>query len=139
MTELVFIVYFNCLSVLSSWIRSSSVLLPLPGKNIFRPVHFEELSPCTKEDWRTGGRWFEPLTWPIFFPRIDDIHCNRIQSTLTTVHCFYDGYVGKQPVAWKEYCAECWLKEPQESMDRCTGNPCMTENGIKHHTINEPF
>ena len=21
---------------------------------------------------------------------------------------------------WKEYCAECWLKELQESMDRCT-------------------
>ena len=20
-------------------------------------------------------------------------------------------YVGKQPVAWKEYCAVCWLKE----------------------------
>ena len=29
----------------------------------------------------------------------------------------YDGYVGKQPVAWKEYCAEYWLKELQEIMD----------------------
>ena len=26
-----------------------------------------------------------------------------------------------QPVAWKEYCAEYWFKELQESMDRCTG------------------
>ena len=43
---------------------------------------------------------------PIFFPRIADIH-----SSLTAVHCFEDGYVGKQPVAWEEWCAEYWLKE----------------------------
>ena len=24
---------------------------------------------------------------------------------------FENGYVGKQPVAWKEYCEEYWLKE----------------------------
>ena len=30
--------------------------------------------------------------------------------------------VGKQPVAWTEYCAEYWLKELQEGMDyRYTG------------------
>ena len=30
-------------------------------------------------------------------------------------------------MAWKEYCAEYWLKELQESMDRCTGCCDITE------------
>ena len=47
--------------------------------------------------------------------------CNRIYSSLTALHCFDSGYVGKQPVTWKEYCMENWLKEVQESMDICTG------------------
>ena len=49
--------------------------------------------------------------WPIFFPRIDDSHCDRIHSYLTAVHCFENGYKGKRPVAWKEYCVEYLLKE----------------------------
>ena len=57
----------------------------------------------------------------MFFPRVGDSHFGRIHSSLTTVHCFDNGYVGKQPVAWKEYCVEYWLKELQESLDRCTG------------------
>ena len=63
-----------------------------------------------------------------------------IHSSLTTVHCFGIGYVEKQPVAWKEYCAEYWSKELQESMDRCNGHRDITdtvENGVKHHTINQ--
>ena len=32
---------------------------------------------------------------PIFFLRIDDSHCNRIHSSLSAVHCFDNGYVGK--------------------------------------------
>ena len=47
-------------------------------------------------DLRTGS----PAR-PIFFSGIDDSHCDRIHSSLTTVHCFDDGYVGKQPMAWK--------------------------------------
>ena len=47
------------------------------------------------------------------------------------VHCFYDGYVGKQPVAGKEYCAEYWLKDLQESMERCTGHHDITEILLK--------
>ena len=35
---------------------------------------------------------------PIFFPRIDDSHCERIHSSLTAVRCFENRYVGKQPV-----------------------------------------
>ena len=57
----------------------------------------------------------------IFFPGIDDSHCDRIHSSLTAVRCFDKGYLGKQPVAWKEYSADYLLKELQENMDRCTG------------------
>ena len=71
--------------------------------------------------------------WPIliFFPRIDDGHCNRIHSSLSAVHCFKNGYVRKQPVAWKEYCAEYWLKELQESMDRSISGCNITEILLK--------
>ena len=40
------------------------------------------------------------------------------------VNCFNNWYVGKQPVAWKEYFAEYWLKELQ---DRNTGFHNITE------------
>ena len=50
-------------------------------------------------DLRTEGRWFNTWLGPIFFPRIDDSHCYRIHSSLTAVHYFDNGYVGKQPVA----------------------------------------
>ena len=63
---------------------------------------------------------------PKFFPTTDDSHCDWIHSSLTAVHCFDNGYVGKQPVAWKEYCAEYELKELQESMDRRTGRCDLT-------------
>ena len=36
-------------------------------------------------------------------------------------------------VAWKEYCVEYWLKELQESMDRCTGHPNIIEILLKWH------
>ena len=45
--------------------------------------------------------------------------------------CFDNGYEGKQPVAWKEYCAEYWLKELQESIDRCTAYHDITEILLK--------
>ena len=43
-----------------------------------------------------------------FLLRIDNLHCDRNHSSLTAVRCFDDDYwyVGKQPVAWEEYCAE---------------------------------
>ena len=68
---------------------------------------------------------------PMFFPRNDDSHCNRIHSSLTTFRCFDNGYVGNQPVAWKEYCAEYWLKQLQESMDKCTGHRHIIEILLK--------
>ena len=64
---------------------------------------------------------------PIFFPRIDDSHCDRIHFSLTTVHFFNNGYAEKKPAAWKGYCAEYRLKELQESMDRCTGRNDIAE------------
>ena len=52
---------------------------------------------------------------------------------------FDNGYDGKQPVAWKEYCAKYQLQELPESMNRCTGCHDITEilqkNSIKHQTI----
>ena len=54
-----------------------------------------------------------------------------IHISLTAVHCFDNGYVGKQPVAWKEHCAEYWLKELQERMDRRTGYRNVTEMLLK--------
>ena len=54
-----------------------------------------------------------------------------IHSSITVVHCFDNCNVGKQPVAWEEYCAEYWLKEFQESMDRCTGRHDRTEILLK--------
>ena len=33
----------------------------------------------------------------------------------------------KQQVAWKEYCAECWLKELHKSLNTCTGCRDITE------------
>ena len=62
---------------------------------------------------------------------IDDIHCDRTDSSLISVHCFDNGYKGKQPVAWKEYYAEYWLIELQESMGGLTGRTDITEILLK--------
>ena len=64
------------------------------------------------------------------FMRIDHGHHNRIHSSLTTVFCSDNGYVRKQPVAWKEYCADYWLRL-QESMDGWTGCCDLTEILLK--------
>ena len=68
------------------------------------------------EDLRTGGHWFESPARPIFF----ESHCRKDWFLSHSNHCFYDGYVGKKAQDWKEHCAEFWLKELQESMDKCT-------------------
>ena len=86
-------------------------------------------------DLRTGGSWFNPAGRPIFFRRIHDSHCDRIRSSLMAVHCFDNGYSGKQSVALKEYCAEYWLKEIQESMGRCTGCYDIQVTGILLKTM----
>ena len=94
-------------------------------------------------DLRTGGHWFNSRLGQYSFRRIDDGHYDRIRSCLTAVCCFDNGYVEKQPVAWKEYWAEYWLKELQESMGRCTGRRDITEVLLKTalttiQSINQP-
>ena len=34
---------------------------------------------------------------------------------LTAVRCFDNHYVGQQPVAWKGYCAQYWLKNSRKA------------------------
>ena len=53
-------------------------------------------------DSRTEGRWFDPRLDQYTFRGLMIV----IHSSLTAVRCFDKGYVGKQPVAWKEYCSE---------------------------------
>ena len=50
----------------------------------------------------------------VFYPRTDDSHCNGIRSSLFASHCFENGYVRNQPVAWNEYWAEFLWKAFQE-------------------------
>ena len=66
------------------------------------------------------------LDRPIFFWRIGESHCDRIHCSVNAVLCFDNSFVGKQPVAWKEYCAKYWLKELKESVDRATGRRDIT-------------
>ena len=78
------------------------------------PTHTQPTLPCDGshslvghvQSLRTGGRWFDPRALPVFFPKIGVSLFDKIHSSLTAVHCFGKGYFGKQPVAWKEYCAE---------------------------------
>ena len=64
------------------------------------------------QDLRRGARWFDPRARLIFFPRIDDCHCDRIHSSLTAVRCYSNYYVGKQPVAWKNIVPRTGKKNP---------------------------
>ena len=107
-------------------------------------------------DLRTGGHWFDPRLDQYSFPGLSDglfspiltvlssclenfvifikwliSHCNKIHSSLNAVRSFNNSYVGKQQVAWKEYRAEYWLKELQESTDRCNGHCNITEILLK--------
>ena len=54
---------------------------------------------------------FDGLPSPEVCRMIDDIYCDRIHYSLNAVRCFDNGCVEKQPVAWKEYCVEYWLKK----------------------------
>ena len=62
-------------------------------------------------------------------------HCNSSHSSPTHVHCFDNGYVKKQSVAWRKHCEQYWLKELLEGMDRCSGCCDITEILLKM-TIN---
>ena len=72
-----------------------------------------------KQDFKTGGCWFDPWLGQYSFQRLTLL---RATEFIPPVHCFNKDYVGKQPVALKEYCAEYCLKELQESMDSSTAH-----------------
>ena len=74
---------------------------------------------------RTSARCSRSTNTAMTIPTIN------ITTTPYAFHYFHNGYVGKQPVAWKEYCSEYWLKELQESMDMCTGCRNITEIPLK--------
>ena len=61
-------------------------------------------------DLRTVGRWFDPRLSQYSFQGLMIVIATGF-IPLAAVHCFDNGYVGKQPVAWKEYCAEYWLQK----------------------------
>ena len=70
--------------------------------NVFKRPFHQKPSPHGLDNRRPLVR---SLSRQIFFPS-DDSHCDRIHSSLTAVLCCHSGYEGKQPAAWKEYCAE---------------------------------
>ena len=85
------------------------------------------------QDLWTGGRWFNPwLGQYSFWGLMRVIAAGFIPlSPLPLFHWWLSSYVGKRPVAWKEYCAEFWLKECRESIDRCSGHSNITEILLK--------
>ena len=89
-------------------------------------------SVCSVPDLRTRGRWFDPRLGQYSFRGLMIVIATGF-IPLSPLSCVYmdNDYMGKQPVAWKEYCAEYWLKELQESMNRCTGRSDITEKLLK--------
>ena len=60
-------------------------------------------------DLKTGGHWFNPRHGQYSFRGLRIVIATRFipLSPLSVVSIMV---VGEQPVAWKEYCAEYWLK-----------------------------
>ena len=79
------------------------------------------------QDMRTGGHWFSPHLGQNSFQGLMIVIAIGYIPLSPACICFDNGYVGNQPVAWEEYCAEYWLKELQKSMDRCTDHCNITE------------
>ena len=65
---------------------------------------------------------YQPLeAFPMFTgSALHNSYLNSAKETLHQMSFNGNGYVEKQSAAWKENCAGYWLKELQESMDRCT-------------------
>ena len=76
-------------------------------------------------DLRTGGCWFDPQLGQYSFQGL------MIVIVTGFIPLSQLSHVGKQLVAWKEYCAEYWSKELQESMDSCTVCRDITEILLK--------
>ena len=79
---------------------------------------------------------------PIFFPRIDDSHCDRIHFSLTAVRCFYDGCVGKAASGLGRILCGVLVKRTPGKHGPVHWPPHYSwntvENGFKHHSIDQP-
>ena len=86
---------YRLLSCFSLFIHMACVKLQTKSKGI---------GPWKAYSWKSINLdlgQYSPTAY-IFFPRIDESKGDRIHSSLSVVHCFYNGYVGKKPVAWKK-------------------------------------
>ena len=85
----------------------------------------------TVEDLRTGRRWFDSLAGPIFYPRINNTHGDRIHSYLSPVS-IVSSMVMLESIQWLgKNIVHRWLKELQERVNWCTGGCDMTEITLK--------
>ena len=95
--------FCRSMALLLQWASSVSQCKPKVLKILFC---FCKHVKTEVQEMRTEGCWFDPRAQPIVLPRIDDSYSIRIHSALPVVHCFDSGYMGKQLVAWREYCGE---------------------------------
>ena len=76
------------------------------------------------QDLRTRGHRFDPQLGQYSFPGLMIVIPTGFipfsPMSIIVDNDFRCGYVGKQPVAWKEYLAEYRKNEMQKSMDMCT-------------------
>ena len=86
------------------------------------------LSPvCSAQDLRTGGRWFDPrLSKYSFRGLMIGITSGFIPLSLLSVVWTMVKLESSQWLG-KNFSAEYWSKELQNSMDRCTGRRDRTE------------
>ena len=77
------------------------------GSNSQPPGH-ESITLTTEPPGRGKNRRSNLWLSQYSMSRIDGRLCDRIHCSLLAVHCFNDGYMGRQLVAWKQYCAEYW-------------------------------
>ena len=81
-------------------------------------------------DLRTGGRWFDPLGQYSFRGLMIVIATGFIPLSPLSVVSTMAKWESSQCLG-AEYSVEYWLKELQESMDRCTGLRDITEILLK--------
>ena len=56
----------------------------------------------SEQNLRTGSRWCERY----YFRGLMFVITTGLIPLTIVFHCFDNGYVGEQPVAWKEYCED---------------------------------
>ena len=71
--------------------------------SLFRYILAESIRLCSVQDLRTGGSILDAVNFvPRMYTSSRPSLYNGINSSLADEHCFEDGYMGKQPVAWKK-------------------------------------